>query len=406
MSGNYCEYKSLLAKATQLYEKHEAGRPEPFNIFSVLHKETDEVNLHSRFLHALLDYRKPGDGTRENLEDFLQHIAEKDFALSGVKVERERDYIDILITNDNKQAIVIENKIQARDQSKQLQRYYKTLKNKGYSDIHLLYLTLHGHDPSEDSDSAGNLDYKPISYKDDLLPWLERCQQRAYDEPELRESVAQYRQLVRKLTGTDYTGVYMEALKKLCLEDNNLTLVHDLQEAMKLARISLLKRLWREIECVLRKELSNLPHKANGRIAEGRIESSSDISESRITDFVWKRNNSRYHGLHYGLYYDDEATIDTWLSVEVEDSIYFGVICLDEKRYDELKKNLNQEFGGGKSGGGWPWYKKAGNLNLREPTRDDLKLLSNEEERKMYAEEIAQGLKPIWEVLQKYGFHG
>ena len=131
MSSNYYEYKWLLAKAAQLYEKHEAGRQEPFNVFSVLHKETDEVNLHSRFLHALLNYRKPGNEARENLEDFLQSVAEKDFTQSGVMVERERDYIDILITNADKQAVVIENKIWARDQPKQLQGYYDKIDRKG-----------------------------------------------------------------------------------------------------------------------------------------------------------------------------------------------------------------------------------------------------------------------------------
>ena len=224
----------------------------------------------------------------------------------------------------------------------------------------------------------------------------------------MRESVAQYRQRVQKLTGTDYTGAYMKALKKLCLEDNNLVLVHDLHEAMIGARISLLTKLWREIECALGEKLSDLPPKANGCIAKGRIKSSSDISESRITKFVKKLNNSRYHGLHYGLHYDDEATIDTWLSVEVEDGIYFGVICLDENKYNELKKSLNEKVGGGKSSEWkwWPWHKWSGNLNLRDPTRDDLKLLSNKEERKKCAEGIALGLKPVWGVLKEHGFRG
>lgn len=48
----------------------------------------------------------------------------KDFAQSGIEVERERDNIDILITNNVRQAVVIENKIGAEDQSQQLQRYH------------------------------------------------------------------------------------------------------------------------------------------------------------------------------------------------------------------------------------------------------------------------------------------
>ncbi len=219
----------------------------------------------------------------------MQSVAEKDFTQSGATVERESDHIDILITNTVGQAVVTEHKICAGDQPEQLQRYHKTLKNQGYSDIHLLYLTLHGHDPSEDS--VGNLDYKLMSYKDDLHPWLERCQQRAYAEPELRESVAQYRQIVRKLTGTDYTGVYREALKNLCLEDNNLVLVHDLQEAMIGARISLLKRLWDEIEKALKDEIPDLPAKD---------EKLSDISEERIKRFVTRQKKYYGHGLYYG----------------------------------------------------------------------------------------------------------
>ena len=66
----------------------------------------------------------------------------------------------------------------------------------------------------------------------EIIPWLERCQERAYDNPALRESVAQYIHLIRKLTGTDLKGAYMTASEELLLENNNLVLVHDLSEAM------------------------------------------------------------------------------------------------------------------------------------------------------------------------------
>ena len=60
-------YRLLLEKATRIHERHEAGRRKPFNVFSVLRSEHDEVNLHSRFLAALLDHRQwPGE-SRDNL---------------------------------------------------------------------------------------------------------------------------------------------------------------------------------------------------------------------------------------------------------------------------------------------------------------------------------------------------
>ena len=81
------DYRKLMSKASRLYEKHEASRPEPFNLFSillsaispeyvdalsVLRSEVHEVNFHSRFLQALLAHRRPPDGRRENLADFLR----------------------------------------------------------------------------------------------------------------------------------------------------------------------------------------------------------------------------------------------------------------------------------------------------------------------------------------------
>ena len=65
----------LLKEAEVLYERHRAGRRDPFNVFTALRSPSDEVNLHSRFLHALLDHRKPGDGQRRaNLEGFTKEF--------------------------------------------------------------------------------------------------------------------------------------------------------------------------------------------------------------------------------------------------------------------------------------------------------------------------------------------
>ena len=125
MQGAIDKHRLLLLEAARLYEKHEAGRREPFNVFSALRTEHDEVNLHSRFLHALLDYRKTLDAPRENLADFLHWIYKDekannkpDICPSSATVERERDDVDILIRDPScMHAVVIENKIWARDQT-------------------------------------------------------------------------------------------------------------------------------------------------------------------------------------------------------------------------------------------------------------------------------------------------
>ncbi len=394
MSENY---QLLLAKAAQLYEKHGVGRPEPFNVFSVLHKETDEVNLHSRFLRALLDYKKPGSETRENLKDFLQHVGIEDFELCGANVKRERYNIDILITNADKKAVAIENKTNPNtgDQDKQLWRYYNTLKKKGYSTIHLLYLTLDGRAPSDDG--VGNLDrklIKCISYKG-IIPWLERCQKRDENEAALRESVAQYLQLVRKLTNTDSRGKYMEALKKLCLEDRNFVLIHDLHEAMSETEDSVLihdlHEAMSETEDLLLKKLRE----------EIKFELKSDIQ-----DFPYKK---RYYNYNWGLCYSLSGSILLKVIVGPSPKIWFGVVCpKNEAMYDQLSEAL-QEVSDRELDGQSPFdnylYWQYADKDLVLSSLEYFELLSNDTNRQKYAKETAQGiaeyLKPVWEVLKR-----
>lgn len=372
MSENYHNYQLLLAKAAQLYEKYEVGRREPFNVFSVLFKDEKknyEEELHTPFLHALLDYKKPEDDARENLKDFLQHVRVKDFELGSVKVEQERYFIDILITN-GKQAVIIKNKLGAQDRDKQLWRYYKTLEDHGYSDIHLLYLTLDGRDPSDNS--VGGLCrklIKCISYKD-IIPWLERCQKRDENEAALQDVVTQYLQFVRKLTDTDSRGKYMDALKKLCLEDNNLVLVHDLNHVM-------LEAIWNKIGFELRLE-------------------DLGLSEKKVSK--------------YGLTY--ELSEATQIQIHVmarghgtRGRIWFGIYCPEKdhkRKYKKIKKSL-EGVRGEEPDDKYPWWRYADenlNLNLEKPTRENLELLSNKEKRKKVVRKIVQNLKEVLEVIE------
>lgn len=108
-------HRSLLYQAEVLFERHGGSSQvvEDFNVFSVLRTETDEVNLHSRFLAALLRYRRSDRERARNLEDFLTAVADvKDFDMDGASVERECHNIDILIRDRTlARAVVIENKI-------------------------------------------------------------------------------------------------------------------------------------------------------------------------------------------------------------------------------------------------------------------------------------------------------
>ena len=248
------EHKTLLNLTRLLYKAYEGGRPKPFNLFSVLRSSHDEVNLHSRFLAALLDHREHGTKGRENLKDFVRTVLnlkiDGRFDWTESRVQRESSNIDILVTWGSQVAIVIENKIYARDQDRQLDGYLKTVKEMGFEEIHLVYLTLHGSPPSEESLGSlracdERLKCRGYDSENVFQAWLRNCLQRAFDEPELRGSIVQYLQLVQELTG--HKGGYMTALEKLLKQEDNLLRASELAEAMVRRMIDLQKDLWNKI---------------------------------------------------------------------------------------------------------------------------------------------------------------
>lgn len=390
-------YRTILLEVARLHEKYVASNPEPFNVFSVLRSHSDEVNLHSRFLAAVLDHRKPNEEKRSNLEAFLESVAGVDgFEQRGVLVEREKYNIDILITNANRQAVIIENKIWAGDQPEQLQRYYKEMIDREFPNdqIHLRYLTPFGHDPSDES--VGTLNRNRIvniAYKDpEFQDWLRSCQQRAYDQPELRESVGQYLRVIQKLTGTDVDDSHLEELKSLCLEKDHLALLHDLRHAFDESWISLIKRLFSEIEAELAQLKDMLPDEH--RISDSIIRQLVTGSKNEWCGLYFKLNDHSWLGIE----------LNTWPSRHP--GLFFGVMC-DRKNtgveHDRIKKDLS---GSDWSTNGWPYIKylySDVNPSPRNPSRESLTLMANDTDRKKFARDIANELSALWQKIQEAG---
>jgi hypothetical protein len=190
---------------SESYKRVSEATGENFNVFSVLGIEHYEESTHSLFLAELLNT----NGSHGFKDEFLRLFIEIINIEKKVKTENAKVYvehfvgyidkklkkggrIDILIEDESKNRIIIENKIYAGEQANQLERYYNFDKN---ADI--LFLSLYG----ENSINHTHFNkYVSISYKHDIINWLEKCQQKAVDNPVVRETIKQYKNLVKKIT--------------------------------------------------------------------------------------------------------------------------------------------------------------------------------------------------------------
>lgn len=264
--------KTLLSQVSDISKKYEEIAKltgENYNVFRILKLTNAEVKTHSAFIGELLNPKGCHDQGSVFLELFLKMLEEKfeekDFKpISGfdcenatAKVEKyigvisenkeEGGRIDLIITDKMKNAIIIENKIYAADGEKQLLRYSNYGVKNHNKHFALLYLTLYGTEASNWSTGYVEAEAKPenetkintesdavyteeeedkynaknISYQYDILSWLEKCKEKAVNHPMLRESIAQYINLIKYLTHQTINKEMEKAIINLFIKDVN-----------------------------------------------------------------------------------------------------------------------------------------------------------------------------------------
>lgn len=229
MNDSVATVKTLLANVSKCLGAvgQTSGKGGSFNVFRLCQIDHYE-NAHSRILAEFLDPRGMHGMGDMFLTLFLRQPAIADYleqqgfpkddgfhgwdSLGSAMVVTEEAFpegrCDIAI-HWRGWCIVIENKIYAADQAKQLERYAKAVRRTGEKPI-ILYLTLDGH--SAGMDSAGDVEYKRISYQKEIADWIADCVGEIDDwcfgfeseEPNcarVRETLCQYQQLVKEISG-------------------------------------------------------------------------------------------------------------------------------------------------------------------------------------------------------------
>jgi hypothetical protein len=344
------EIKIFLERIKQIIGKSEEIaqlKQESFNIFSILRSDSDEEKLHSVFLAELLNCKGSHGLGSTFCQLFVDRICKGEFAVDEtVKVTTEKHIdklgrIDIYLENSLNELIVIENKIYAGDQNKQLVRYDKHIKNSPTKQGILLYLTLDGKEASDESAKSkdGYVEYQTVSYKSEIISWLQDCLKESVDYPTVRETIKQYVILLKKLTNQLTDQVMEKDIKKLISENYKTSKI--ISDTISKVELDMADVFLKEVESLVLNEL-------NGDWVVERDENlNKKYSGIRIRSNKWTENiviklegqsSIPWHHSVYGIV-ADKNKIDR-------------VDVMERLRDVEILKN--SEF---KQSDGWPFYK-------------------------------------------------
>lgn len=216
-----------------------------FNLISILgmnHLET----THSKIIAELLDSKGSHNFGNKFLELFLKQVGINDFDKSNYKVIREeyfsdvscgdgqsmRTFLDIVIKEvSTGKVILIENKIWAENQYKQLERYYECYQDKI---IKLLYLNVFEYDytfnlerklTEEEKYKLNKIKnvYQSISYETVIKNWLEDCVNTSVEKPYINHQIEAYYQTVLKISNQSiYSKMATTIFDKIMESSENL----------------------------------------------------------------------------------------------------------------------------------------------------------------------------------------
>lgn len=341
----------------QAYKRLEDEKGENYNLFKVIDMTSNETSVHSAFLADLLNPKglhHIGDVfLRLFTDEFLNGMS---FSTETAIVEREKyigpvtattgGRLDIIVTDADRKAIIIENKIYASDQENQLIRYHNYAE-KNTSEHKLFYLsldgTVHDEDKTAKHDNKELIEeehYFTISYESDILKWLEQCREKVVNKPLIREGISHYINLIKHLTNQTISKEMEKDLKDLILENpkyiQNLGII---REAINLSVVELQRRFWE----LLKKKMEEFNNDDNDYsvIEKGEYRYALDEKEDRINKYYKDNLNNKRYGFEFLV--NRCGKYEIRYAVRMDEPMVYGFFIRgteDNKR----KISNNQEF--------------------------------------------------------------
>jgi hypothetical protein len=329
-------FKSIATKVETIkadYETKQKDEKSRFNVFDTLTRHHLE-ELHSNFIAYLLNIDEKHDFGDTFLRFFVEIVNENldiddkinDFDYKNAKIHKEHSTkygrLDIFITTMHFN-IIIENKIYANEQDEQIPRYVAFAKSQHKPYI-VLYLT-----PEGDDSATGAADtYHAISYRNDILKWLERCLLHIKNYPIAHAGIYFYKKtLEQKILHITDNQILMN-IKKL-FEDEN-------PDALALLGH------WDEIELAMKSYGNDLRAKFLKKV-KNKLNENTEKYNFFHANKVWKKiyNESEIYGEEKGLTTEKYKLNDSTFAIQFYNSswgLFYGVISLKKQERDDLRQ--------------------------------------------------------------------
>jgi hypothetical protein len=340
MEQKYTDFFDEIEKFFKKQNKQKQRGLNNYNILTSVLEPHDEVRLHSRMIYSFLNPQGEHFQGTLFLEKFLEVLQISDFLdLSNCSIHKEYENIDLYITDGSKH-IIIENKVYAGDQNKQIQRYVDIILKENkvleVDNILVIYLSLDRKKPSKES--LGNLElngnyliekdkkvagYKSISYEKEILQWLEKCQYEVQNITNLNEALKQYMDVV-KIINNKYKEKIMSIENHLTKDISTYKIAMEIYESLPKMRKSI-------VEYFIKNELVKYLKIELGEGWIVKIQDKSSLSSRHgFPLIVYKKDwlNDKKSNLIFGFefnnsnYYDGVFGVIRWTDmVDIENDI-------------------------------------------------------------------------------------
>lgn len=228
-------YENFFSKGEEIIKKYPRKKENKYNIFSILKQEEKEEGCHSRIIFNLINDCESNKLEKRFLKLFFKEVLDEEFdEKKKYFVEREKNLgkygrADLFIEDSDGKAYLIEMKINAGDQPKQLSRYNQYLKKNYKDDYQIYYLTLNGYHPSSYSlKGRAEVEYIIISFVDNIYNWIEKCIEEIGENNKiLKINLEQYLETLTKITNRIGEAQKMDFIKMM-KEGNNFRIAQEI----------------------------------------------------------------------------------------------------------------------------------------------------------------------------------